>query len=1157
MKNSYYLGLDVGSTTVKSVFYRGIPGFHETEPELLWKKYERHETRQAEKALEYLSELEKSFPDHFYAGNPNLEIYCTGSGGANLAQAIGARQIQEVLSVSTAVDRLFPQVSSVVELGGQDAKIILFKETQPGKPRKKIMTMNDKCAGGTGAVVDKIAGKLMLTPADLKELPYSGVKLHPVAGKCGVFAETDINSLQKNGVPSEELMASLFEALVQQNLSVLTRGNTLMPHVLLLGGPNTFIPALQDAWRENFARLWQERNIDLPEGYEHESLLEKVSELVFAPENAELFAAMGAIMAGAGEKLSEEAPRFHGSQKLKTYIEERSKQIRGGGVEVKEEPHEIREFKKRYMQPEWITPVFSQERVEAILGLDGGSTSTKGVLLNFEGEVIATEYVLSKGNPISDTIQVVRGLREQVEKNGATLEIAAAGVTGYAKEVLKDVFGADIAVVETVAHARAAMQYYPGAEVIVDVGGQDIKIIQMKDGRVKDFKLNTQCSAGNGYFLQNTAEGFGYNVNEYADVAFSARKFPQFGYGCAVFLQTDIVDFQRQGWESPEILAGLANVLPKNIWQYVAKVPNVSMFGTRFVLQGGTQKNAAAVKAQVDYLIEKFKGTGIEPEIQVHRFTSVCGAIGAALEAISYWSSNSDSEQVTSFIGLDAVETVRYKSTHNESTRCHFCKNKCIRTFIDVQIAAPEGEETAAGQTRQLIIAPCEKGAAENIEEMKTIKHDLDRLKEENPNLSEWAAKNVWKSRRQDIAKYESLCNRTREKEKNSQGKLSWFKKEKTPEKNRKEIERYASILKGVDKRDKARSEIQIGFPRVLNHYTLQPFFTAYFETLGIPWKNMRFSSYTSEQLYKEGGKRGTVDPCFPSKVSIAHVHNLLEKHKKKPLDYLFFPIVNTYPTPMSNVIGNNACPTAAGSAEMAYSAFVKESDMFTENGIMFLKPYLNLDAPQTAEREMFRQVAMVMGVSEQENRIAMRAGYRALNRYKKEIQQYGREIIDMVSRQGRIAIVLLARTYHDDPGVNHEIMELFQERGYPVLNISSLPMDRDYLETIFTDTDDPLDIHDVWKNSFSASSSLKIWAAKFIARHPNLVPVELSSFKCGHDSMLYSTVEKIIEYSQTPYFSFKDIDENNPTGSVKIRVETIDYFLKEYAGNLQNGITV
>ena len=275
-------------------------------------------------------------------------------------------------------------------------------------------------------------------------------------------------------------------------------------------------------------------------------------------------------------------------------------------------------------------------------------------------------------------------LREQIESKGATLEVLGVGTTGYAKDILKDVLNADVALVETVAHTESALKFYDDPHVIIDVGGQDIKLIVLKDGRVKDFKLNTQCSAGNGYFLQSTAEGFGKKVEEFADIAFSAKSMPSFGYGCAVFMQSDIVNFQRQGWRSEEILAGLADVLPKNVFLYVASIPNLASLGSRFVLQGGTQNNLAVVKAEVDFIKSSFRAKGKVPEIIVHEHCGESGAIGAAQEALRLWNNGKQ----TTFIGLEAVRNIRYRTTRNEDTRCYFCKNNCLRTFIDVDVTA-------------------------------------------------------------------------------------------------------------------------------------------------------------------------------------------------------------------------------------------------------------------------------------------------------------------------------------------------------------------------------------------------------------------------------------------------------------------------------------
>ena len=285
-------------------------------------------------------------------------------------------------------------------------------------------------------------------------------------------------------------------------------------------------------------------------------------------------------------------------------------------------------------------------------------------------------------------------LDRQIRDQGAELKILGVGTTGYAKDILKDVIGADAALVETVAHTEAGLHFYDDVDVICDVGGQDIKIIILKNGRVKDFKLNTQCSAGNGYFLQSTAQGFNVPVEQYADTAFGAKGFPSFGYGCAVFMQSDIVDFQRQGWKPEEIMAGLCNVLPKNIWLYVSQIPNLSAIGRRFLLQGGTQYNLAAVKAQVDFIESRFKGKDVQADVIVHEHCGEAGAIGAALEAGRLW----DNGRKTTFIGLDACAHIQYKTTRNEATRCYFCKNKCLRTFIDVKTTIVNLGLQAAGE---------------------------------------------------------------------------------------------------------------------------------------------------------------------------------------------------------------------------------------------------------------------------------------------------------------------------------------------------------------------------------------------------------------------------------------------------------------------------
>ncbi len=1116
-KAVYTVGMDVGSTTVKAVIVNA-----ETD-EMIWQDYQRHETKQPEKLLEFLKRMEEEVG----IAPHNCRIFITGSGGGALSNLVGAKFVQEVTAVSLAVEKMHPEVNSVIELGGQDAKIIVFKEDENTGRKKKIPSMNDKCAGGTGAVIDKINAKLKIPAKDLCDQGYTGIKLHPVAGKCGVFAETDINGLQKQGIPPDQLMASLFDAIVLQNLTVLTRGHTLRPHVLLLGGPNSFIRGMKEAWQQNIPRTWEERKVQLPEGAKPEDLIK-------VPENAQYFAALGAVEFGKDEE--SEVGIYMGTECLEDYISvgRQAEKAKSGAAGLSTSDEELAEFKQKYTIPKFVGAKFGVgETVRGFVGLDGGSTSTKAVLLSEAGDVICKAYQLSGGNPIQDTIDMFVALRHQVESQGATLDVLGVGTTGYAKDVLKDVLKADVALVETVAHTESAMKFYKNPHVIVDVGGQDIKLIVLKDGRVKDFKLNTQCSAGNGYFLQGTAESLGYKVEDYADIAFAATTMPIFGYGCAVFMQSDIVNFQRQGWRGEEILAGLANVLPKNIFLYVAGIPNLAKLGSRFILQGGTQKNLAAVKSEVDFIRSHFHGVDHEAEVIVHEHCGESGAIGAGVEAARLYKNG----HRTTFIGLDAVQNIGYRTTRNEETRCYFCKNNCLRTFIDVTVGDIEAPSPLpvfkskvplqAGE-RRLIISTCEKGQVEDVGAMRGIKAGLDAIKNANPNFVDIAAREVWRSRNpQKVA--DPLPTRA-----------------------------WTSAVKQRTALMKKRSSLRIGMPRVLNMYLYAPLFSAYLESLGVEPENLVYSEFTGQDMYRAGAGRGAIDPCFPSKVGIPHVYNLIfQKHQKKALDAIFFPMIDTMHQPLKNCSGSNACPTVTATPNAVKAAFIKENDVFKENGIQYLDPILNLDDKKMFTLQMFQSWAPILGLSEEENERAVEVGWKAFEDFDAGMRKRSREVLDTLERENRLGIVMLGRVYHHDPGLNHEIMEEFQKLGYPVFSQSMLPMDEDLLERFFGDEvragtiADPRDIRDVWKNAYSGSTNIKIWAAKFTARHPNLVALEISNFKCGHDAPIYSVIEDIIENSGTPYFSFKDLDENKPTGSIKIRVETIDYFLKRYQENL------
>ena len=283
-------------------------------------------------------------------------------------------------------------------------------------------------------------------------------------------------------------------------------------------------------------------------------------------------------------------------------------------------------------------------------------------------------------------------------------------------------------------------------------------------------------------------------------------------------------------------------------------------------------------------------------------------------------------------------------------------------------------------------------------------------------------------------------------------------------------------------------------------------------------------------------------------------MYNLIqEKHRKKPLNVIFFPMYDVLTSPLVKIVAANACPTVTATPETVKAAYTKETDVFKEHGITYLDPVVNLQDQKLFAQQMFAAWKPILGLSEEENDRAIQCGYTALKDYETGIRKRAREVLDELEREDRIGIVMLGRVYHHDPGLNHEILEEFQKLGYPIFSQSTLPLDEDLLDRLFADDvrtgliKHPLEIQDVWKNSYSCSTNHKVWAAKFTARHPNLVALEMSSFKCGHDAPIYGVIEGIIEKSGTPYFCFKDLDENKPSGSIRIRVETIDYFLRRY----------
>ena len=740
--------MDVGSTTVKAVcvawrgaaegepsgFAKAWRGAAEGEPsgykeqsrlQVLWQDYQRHNTRQAEKVLEFLGRME----DEAGVEAGRDRVFFTGSGAGLLAPLVGAKTIQEVVAVAACVERLHPHVRFVSEIGGEDMKTIFFTPTGTG--RSKQVYMQSACSGGTGTFIEKTARKLQVASEQLAAMPYAGMSLHKVSSKCGIFAETDANTLVKTGVPVEEIIASLFEAVVYQNLATLTKGNTPSPEVLLLGGPNLFFTGLQEAWRHHLGKLWEQRKVALPDGRDAASL-------ITVPAEALYYACLGCVEIGGGEP--DGVAVYTGRDRLRWWVQEgqQEEKAKAGGRALVACPDDLTSFVAEY-DVKRPGAAAAKTTAPVLIGCDFGSTTAKAVVLSPARDLLFSCYALSKGNPIEDAQSLFRQVRE-----AGHAEVGGLALTGYGKDLLKDVVGADVAVVETVAHATGTLHFHPDADVICDVGGTDVKIMILRQGTVADFRLNSQCSSGNGAFLQGVAERYAIPLEAYAERAFAATAMPTLAMGCGVFLQSDIVNQQRKGWAAEEIMAALAAVLPVNVWIYAGQLQNLRAVGRKFVLQGGTHRNLAVVKAQVDFI----RGKVPEADVVLHPYSGEAGAIGAALCAADW--RESVGGRASRFRGFDAIAALTYTSTTAADTVCKWCPINCTRTFIDVQLPGAAGRPwsklpLAPGWERVISGNSCPKGLVEDVNELREVKSKLEEVKRDYPNVAEMVRKDAFR----------------------------------------------------------------------------------------------------------------------------------------------------------------------------------------------------------------------------------------------------------------------------------------------------------------------------------------------------------------------------------------------------------------------------
>ena len=606
------IGMDVGSTTLKCVAI-------DDENNIVYKAYERHYSKIAEKSSKMLSQIIEENPQFKKAS-----LTVSGSAGMGFANALGLDFIQEVYASRVSVSRLLPGTDAVIELGGEDAKILFFTNGVE-------VRMNGSCAGGTGAFIDQMASLLGVEPLEMNTLAESHEKIYSIASRCGVFAKSDIQPLLNQGARKNDVAASIFTAVVNQTVSGLSQGRKIEGNVVYLGGPLYFLSELRKAFDEGLGVKG------------------------VCPENGLYFVALGAAYSANGEELDmvEVTEKIKNAKESGEYL---------GAKPLFTSEEEYKEFSERHAKNsvEENYPVSSGEKV--YIGIDAGSTTVKGAVINKDGRIVMSRYMSNNGDPVS----LIKDFITDFYAKFPDAVVASSAVTGYGEDIIKNAFGIDIGLVETVAHFTAAKKFKPDVDFIIDIGGQDIKCFKIRNNAIDNIFLNEACSSGCGSFLQTFAAAWGYDIDKFSKLGIYADKPVDLGSRCTVFMNSSVKQAQKDGASIENISAGLSISVVKNAIYKVIRAASADELGKNIVVQGGTFLNDAVLRA----FEQEIGRNVVRPTI-----SGLMGAYGAALYSMER------APEKSTIITPDELKKFEHKV---KAVTCGKCSNNCrltVNTF--------------------------------------------------------------------------------------------------------------------------------------------------------------------------------------------------------------------------------------------------------------------------------------------------------------------------------------------------------------------------------------------------------------------------------------------------------------------------------------------
>ncbi|MBQ9573526.1 MAG: 2-hydroxyacyl-CoA dehydratase [Acidaminococcaceae bacterium] len=1124
MTDNFKVGIDIGSTTIKVVVLN-------SEGKLVYKHYARHFSDIPTALVTNLTAL------HDVVGPSHFRFALTGSAGMGIAQRLQLPFVQEVIAAATAVKKLIPQTDTMVELGGEDAKIMYFGSA----PEER---MNGVCAGGTGAFIDHMAALLNTDAKGLNDLAANARRIYTIASRCGVFAKTDIQALMNDGASREDIAKSIFQAVVNQTIGNLAQGREINGNVAFLGGPLYFLPELKKRFVETL-KMDPEHVVNVEDGAYFVAVGAALSEEAKVVTFADLTANLDQAEAGHGITRDERLALFRSNEEYEAFIERHNKdKVKRGDLAA------------------YAGPIY--------VGIDAGSTTTKIVAIGSDKQILYTDYGSNQGSPLKIVIKELTGLYHAMPK---TAWIAGCLTTGYGENIVKAALHADAGEVETFAHYRAAYEFCPEVTCVLDIGGQDMKCFQIHDGNIGKITLNEACSAGCGSFIENFAQGLGMTAAEFADKAMDSRTPVDLGTRCTVFMNSRVKQAQKEGAPLADISAGIGLSVIKNALFKVMQLKDTNELGDHIVVQGGTFYNNAVLRN-----MEKLLGKDvIRPDIaglmgaygaailsleQIEKETAaaqnkkeestlrskqenVAAATvkeGAAGDQPAVASTNNKTKHVSTVLGLEQLQNF---TVTTKSYRCNGCGNHCLVTMQTF----PDGGRYFTGNR-------CERGEGKpkNTNKAPNIyEYKYQRLFD-YPNVIDPAAQSAAAAKNGQRGQSGASGQRNQS---GTSGQRAGAAVQKAAD------TRSARVATNNTNVTSRYPRGRIGIPRVLNMYEDFPFWAAFFGKLGY---EVVLSGKSSPMIYYKGMSTIPSDSlCYPAKLVHGHVMDLVEKGVKR----IFYPCMPYNMEDEVNHTGNHYnCPVVASYAENIRN----NMDVLRNENIEFIEPFLPINNPKkmlqrlteafipkadakanastTAEEGKGSSATNAANNSHNNNKAttiantasarafaadritpaelkeAMDAGYKELERYREDVRQKGKEIIQEAKEKNIPVILLVGRPYHLDPEINHGIPEMIQSYNLAIVSEDSVY----HMDT----PKDELTIVNQW------SYHARLYhAASFAAAHPEINLIQLSSFGCGLDAITTNQVREIMEGHQRLYTMIK-LDEVSNLGAARIRLRSL-----------------